>query len=599
MTQQLTREPPKKRGESKRKLSAFILDDDPLMMELLGMLLRKRSYEAVIYHDPHRLLEDVRSSSPDVVLSDLDMPVMDGIELTRKLRADGFKGAIVIITAEKNRDKLKEVFSAGADEVISKPVQSFEIELLTEKLKKRATKHLSDEDIKISDIIEHLEEGVIILKDQFECVMANSSAREMLGGSSNEDLLDILSSSCSLQVLCSSDSSTFVEIPAGKAGKAILIGIESHILSSGNLDKKVMLVLSDFSRWKKMDELHTKFATYISHEIRTPLTSAHNALKILLKDECPEEEKEKFIEIANRNLERLTVSLDEIQRLFMVDGDKLSICRQLLRLRPEVKAALDESRGKGRISGYKLKARNVAVVTARSKLRDFIESSIEAISRWLGVSPYIECKIAISEVSSLQPATGGVAKILIKAGRKVSRSKLGLKEFLSMEEAHSGTLLARIADTLGGDLKIEDSNEIKLYLPLEPSFDREKDLINPMKFMGEKSELEGSELVMAHLKLVGAGARLERFRAILKDTLISVMPDSALISLGSDQWDFNIFLTCSDRDRVEELFRRLVEKFNRSCVERWEEIHPSLKWEVAYRKEHGESSFYDFLKLNV
>ena len=293
MTQQLTREPPKKRGESKRKLSAFILDDDPLMMELLGMLLRKRSYEAVIYHDPHRLLEDVRSSSPDVVLSDLDMPVMDGIELTRKLRADGFKGAIVIITAEKNRDKLKEVFSAGADEVISKPVQSFEIELLTEKLKKRATKHLSDEDIKISDIIEHLEEGVIILKDQFECVMANSSAREMLGGSSNEDLLDILSSSCSLQVLCSSDSSTFVEIPAGKAGKAILIGIESHILSSGNLDKKVMLVLSDFSRWKKMDELHTKFATYISHEIRTPLTSAHNALKILLKDECPEEEKEK------------------------------------------------------------------------------------------------------------------------------------------------------------------------------------------------------------------------------------------------------------------------------------------------------------------
>jgi len=599
MTQQLTEVPPQREIETEHKLSAFILDDDPLMMELLGMLLRKRSYEAVIYHDPHRLLEDVSESSPDVVLSDLEMPVMDGIELTRRLRESGFKGAIVIITAERNRDKLKEVFSAGADEVISKPVQTFEIELLTEKLKERAGKVSTGEGVEISDLIEHLEEGVVILRDQRECIMANSSAREMLGASSNQDVLDILSSNCSLQALCSNDSSTFIEIPAGKTGKGSLIGIESHILLSAHTGKMVMLVLIDFSRWKKMDELHTKFATYISHEIRTPLTSAHNALKILLKDECPERERRKFMEIADRNLERLKTSLDEIQRLFMVDGDKLSVCRQLLKLRQEIKISLDESRSNGRISGYKFKAENVVIVTARSKLKDFVESSIEAISKWLGAPPYIECRVTSSEASSLQPATRGVAKILIKAGRKVSSGNMGLKEFLSIEEAHSGTLLARIADTLGGDLKIEDNNEIKLYLPLSPAFDREKDFINPMKFMGEKSELEGTELVMAHLKLVGAGAKVERFRAILKDTLISVMPDSALISLGSDQWDFNIFLSCSNRNHVEELFRKLVEKFNRSCVESWEEIHPSLKWEIIYRKEHEEGSIHDFLKLNV
>jgi len=600
MPEQLTRVADEKDGEKITRPTAFIVDNDPLMMELLGMMLRKRSFEAIVYHDPYKLIDDLSSAAPDVVLSDLDMSLMNGIELTKRIRAAGYTGTVAIVTASREIDKLREVFKAGADEVMFKPVQALEIDILAEKLKWRDSAYSgSIEEIK--KFLEPIEQGVVILDEDYRCSMANRAAMEMLRAGSLNEVCEILGSSCSLEALCRQreGSSTFIDLPVLKSGENLLIGIEAHPVSYGSGRGKTMLILNNFSRWKKIDELHTRFATYLSHEMRTPLTAAQNAAGILLDGSVDEREREKFLRILTRSIERLAVSLDEIQRIFMVDGDKLSVCRQLLRLRRELKSILKGCEKEGGISGYKLKAPEITMIAGQKKLSEFIHSAVETISMWLGEKPFIECKVTITDDTYYQSGTERMVKISISAGSRGSKDKVGLKEFLSIEGAHSGTMLAKLAEALDGDVKVSSKDAIKLYIPLNPEFDREKDLVNPLKFMGEKSELENRELIMARVKMIGAGAKAEKFRRILQDNLYSIMPVDSMISKAEEPWDYNIFILGLSEERVRELFGELMRKFQKSCMDSWEEIYPTLKWDISYRREHGERELNELLHLEV
>jgi len=599
MLEQLTKVSSKDENTLHRP-TAFIVDNDPLMMELLGMMLRKRSFEAVVYHDPYKLIDDLSSANPDVILSDLDMPLMDGVELTRRIRAAGYGGTVAIVTASRDMGRLKDVFEAGADEVMFKPVQALEIDILAEKLKwrHRASSGSMDD---IQRLLDPIEQGVVILDEQQQCCMVNRAAMEMLRADSLQEVCEILNSSCSLEALCKQHegSSTFIDLPASKAGTNLLIGIEAHPVSYNGNAGRTMLVLNDFSKWKKIDELHTRFATYISHEMRTPLTAAQNAARILQRGDASDEEREKFLKIVIRNIERLALSLDEVQRVFMVDGDKLSVCRQLLRLRRELKSIFEQCERQGKISGYKLKAPEITMIIGQKKLAEFVSSSVEAISKWLSEKPFIECKVTITDSTVYQSATERMVKISVRAGKRASRDNVSLKEFLSIEGAHSGTMLAKLAEALGGDLKISGEDAVKLYIPLNPGFDREKDLVNPLKFVGEKSELENKELIMARVKMIGAGAKADKFRRILQDNLYSIMPDDALISKAEEPWDYNIFLLGVSEDDVQNLFSSLIKKFQKSCMESWEEIYPTLKWDISYRREHGERELNELLHLEV
>lgn len=105
---------------SKRILS---VDDSTSIRQLVQFTLEKEGYEVLLAVDGRDALDKVKQSPVDMVITDLNMPNVDGIELIRALRADpAFKFTpIVMLTTESAAEKKDSGKSAGATGWIVKP----------------------------------------------------------------------------------------------------------------------------------------------------------------------------------------------------------------------------------------------------------------------------------------------------------------------------------------------------------------------------------------------------------------------------------------------------------------------------------------------
>jgi two-component system chemotaxis response regulator CheY len=99
------------------------VDDSPSMRDMVSMTLSSAGFDVISAADGHEALELARQSGFDLVLSDVNMPVMDGIELIRALRAEaGYRHTpILMLTTEADPDRKKEGKEAGATGWIVKP----------------------------------------------------------------------------------------------------------------------------------------------------------------------------------------------------------------------------------------------------------------------------------------------------------------------------------------------------------------------------------------------------------------------------------------------------------------------------------------------
>ncbi len=104
--------------------SILAVDDSPSMREMVRIALTSAGFDVTSASDGQEALEIARKSSGfDLVLSDVNMPVMDGIELIRALRAEAvFRHTpILMLTTEAGPDRKKEGKEAGATGWIVKP----------------------------------------------------------------------------------------------------------------------------------------------------------------------------------------------------------------------------------------------------------------------------------------------------------------------------------------------------------------------------------------------------------------------------------------------------------------------------------------------
>jgi adenylate cyclase len=100
------------------------VDDDPLSLDIVQARLGARGYEVLTAGDGESALAAVRSEAPDLVLLDVVMPKLDGIEVCRRLRGDTTLPfiPIILVTAKGDSADVVAGLDAGADEYLSKPV---------------------------------------------------------------------------------------------------------------------------------------------------------------------------------------------------------------------------------------------------------------------------------------------------------------------------------------------------------------------------------------------------------------------------------------------------------------------------------------------
>ena len=105
------------------KSLVLVVDDVSKNLQVVGTMLRKENYRVVPATSGAQALERVRAEAPDLVLLDLMMPEMDGLEVCRRLKADPLTRRIPVIflTASNEMEHLVQGFEMGAVDYITKP----------------------------------------------------------------------------------------------------------------------------------------------------------------------------------------------------------------------------------------------------------------------------------------------------------------------------------------------------------------------------------------------------------------------------------------------------------------------------------------------
>ncbi|HVO11278.1 MAG TPA: response regulator [Vicinamibacteria bacterium] len=105
-----------------RKL-ILVVDDTETVLIFTKMMLAGQAAEVVVARNGREALKRVEEQAPDLILMDIMMPEMDGVETCRRLKADPRTGGIpvVMVTTKGNPEKVEEAFAAGCDDYLTKP----------------------------------------------------------------------------------------------------------------------------------------------------------------------------------------------------------------------------------------------------------------------------------------------------------------------------------------------------------------------------------------------------------------------------------------------------------------------------------------------
>lgn len=111
------------------KAKVLVIDDQPAIVDILSRLLTRQGYAVSSAPDGHAGLRAVNREGPDVVLLDVSMPGLSGLEVCRRLKSDiGTRFTpVVLVTAQKDPDLLTQAANVGADDVLGKPIAADEL----------------------------------------------------------------------------------------------------------------------------------------------------------------------------------------------------------------------------------------------------------------------------------------------------------------------------------------------------------------------------------------------------------------------------------------------------------------------------------------
>lgn len=104
----------------------LIVDDNPQNLKLAKVILVREGYDVRTATDAEDALSVLEWFTPRLILMDLQLPRMDGLELTRRIKADPARGAVIIIalTAYAMKGDEERAFAAGCDGYMSKPIDT-------------------------------------------------------------------------------------------------------------------------------------------------------------------------------------------------------------------------------------------------------------------------------------------------------------------------------------------------------------------------------------------------------------------------------------------------------------------------------------------
>ncbi len=133
-------------------MNVLVVDDEPALRDALSRALRAEAYHVTTASDGRAALDALAADRPDLIVMDVLMPVMDGLEATRSIRAAGDRTPILVLTARDSVADRVEGLDAGADDYVVKPFALDELLARIRALLRRSTPGAEERPLRFADL---------------------------------------------------------------------------------------------------------------------------------------------------------------------------------------------------------------------------------------------------------------------------------------------------------------------------------------------------------------------------------------------------------------------------------------------------------------
>lgn len=119
-----------------QKKQVLIADDETLMLKALEFRLTKSGYSALTACDGQKAIEIINSNTPDLIITDIMMPFVSGLEIVNSVKKDErFRHIpVIVLSAAGLENTVLEAFRLGADDFLTKPFSPNELSIRVKKL---------------------------------------------------------------------------------------------------------------------------------------------------------------------------------------------------------------------------------------------------------------------------------------------------------------------------------------------------------------------------------------------------------------------------------------------------------------------------------
>lgn len=120
-------------------MKVLVVDDDKTTRKMISLILKNIGYEVVTAENGIDALQRIGLERINLILTDINMPYMDGIELTKQVKTNPDLAyiPIVVITNEADENEKRRAFEAGVDDYLVKPTTAQEITEVIKKILKK------------------------------------------------------------------------------------------------------------------------------------------------------------------------------------------------------------------------------------------------------------------------------------------------------------------------------------------------------------------------------------------------------------------------------------------------------------------------------
>lgn len=470
------------------EMHILVVDDEKIIREGAKRILAKEGWKTTIAESGERGLELIKSSTFQILLLDLMMPGISGMEVLKTVRESQPDLLVIVITGYATIENAVEAMRNGAYDFISKPFTPDQLRIVVRRaldkltlereaglLRKEREKSLQDianEKSKTLTIINQMADGVLVTDQNGYIVLNNPAVTRMLGleeesplgrhlseWTRSEDLTQMLEKVLSMG--SPQDQGISQELAWGDPPKNFFVAHSAPIRSEEGEIFGSVTIFNDVTWLKELDRMKSEFVDMVSHELRSPLSSIRQKLSLIVDGLTGEinEEQRQIVNRVQHRIDGLIGMISNLLDLSRIEAGRLVQQKERINLSEIIDEAVDlvtqEAEKKGVEFEVTIDAQLFPIHADRQSMETVINNLLSNAVKYnreggsVSISvqnrgEFVEVKVADSGVGiskeNLPRIFDKFYRIRTEYTRKVIGSGIGLPLVKAIIEAHFGTI---------------------------------------------------------------------------------------------------------------------------------------------------------------